>query len=69
MRVYTEEEVAKILYSLFQDECACNYNGIDEWLPEVCEYEKDCPNPKGLGCWGQFLRNYTHREVINEQIK
>ena len=54
---YTLEEVAEILRDMFGDECACNYNDIDEWLPMACKYaENDCPNPKEKnGCWKQFL--------------
>ena len=56
---WTTEEVAELLSNLFGDECACNYNGIDEWLPERCKYTEiaeECPNPKEKhGCWMQFL--------------
>lgn len=56
---WTTEEVAELLFNLFGDECACNYNGIDEWLPERCKYTEiadECPNPKEKhGCWMQFL--------------
>lgn len=56
-QAWTTEEVAEILANLTGDECACNYNGIDEWLPERCKYaESTCPNPKEKhGCWMQFL--------------
>jgi len=56
---WTTEEVAELLSNLLGDECACNYNGIDEWLPERCKYTEiadECPNPKEKhGCWMQFL--------------
>ena len=40
-------EVADILADLFGDDCACNFNGTDEWLPFVCDYrDTECPNPK-----------------------
>ena len=56
---WTTEEVAEMLFILFGDECACNYNGIDEWLPERCKYTEiaeECPHPKEKhGCWMQFL--------------
>ena len=54
---YTIEEVAEILHDLFADNCACNYNDIDEWLPLSCKYaDTECPNPKEKhGCWKQFL--------------
>lgn len=50
------EEVAEMLSGMF-DECACNVNGNDEWLPESCKYaDTECPNPKEKnGCWMQFL--------------
>lgn len=54
---YTLEEVAEILHDLFGDDCACNYNDIDEWLSLSCKYaDTECPNPKEkYGCWKQFL--------------
>ena len=58
-RKYTLEEVAEILATTIGDECACNINGIDEWLPESCKYTEiaeECPNPKEKhGCWMQYL--------------
>lgn len=54
---WTTDEVAELLANIFGDECACNWNGNDEWLPEVCKYaETTCPSPKEAnGCWKQFL--------------
>lgn len=54
---WTTEEVAEMLFNMFGEDCACNFNGIDEWLPERCKYaESTCPNPKEKhGCWMQFL--------------
>ena len=56
---WTTEEVAEILFNAFGDDCACNFNGIDEWLPERCKYTEiadECPEPKEKhGCWMQFL--------------
>ena len=56
---WTTEEVAELLFNLFGDDCACNFNDIDEWLPERCKYTEiadECPNPKEKhGCWMQFL--------------
>lgn len=54
---WTTEEVAEILARVLGDECACNFNGIDEWLPESCKYaDTECPTPKEKhGCWIQFL--------------
>ena len=56
-RKWTTEEVAELLFNMFGDDCACNFNDIDEWLPERCKYdETTCPNPKEKhGCWMQFL--------------
>lgn len=46
-------DVAKLLTELFGDDCACNYNGIDEWLPFVCpDAEEACPNK----CWEHYIR-------------
>lgn len=55
-RKWTVHEVACILSELFGDDCACNFNGIDEWLPEKCELQDACPNPVGVACWEQFLK-------------
>ena len=56
---WNNHTVACLLAELFDDACACNYNGIDEWLPEKCEVIDACPNPVGVACWEQYL---THRE-------
>ena len=51
------EEVAELLADLFGDECACNYNDIDEWLPYVCDHaETECP-AEGNRCWMQFIKH------------
>ena len=55
---WNNHTVACLLADMFGDTCACNYNGIDEWLPEKCEVIDACPNPVGVACWEQFL---THR--------
>lgn len=54
---WTTEEVAELLFNLFGEDCACNFSGIDEWLPERCKYvESTCPDPEEKhGCWMQFL--------------
>ena len=52
----TIHEVAIILAELFDDPCACNYNGIDEWLPEKCKFGDVCPHPEGVSCWEQYLK-------------
>lgn len=55
-KLYTRHEVAEIIAELFGDTCACNFNGIDEWLPEKCELLSACPNPVGVACWEQYLK-------------
>ena len=59
------DDVAKMLTWLFADHCPCNYNGIDEWLPYVCELSNECPYPKDkLGCWEQFIKH--HKAKMDE---
>ena len=53
--------VACLLAELFDDTCACNYNGIDEWLPSKCELTDSCPNPVGVACWEQYLTHKAER--------
>ncbi len=53
---YTAHEVAEIIAELFGDSCACNFNGIDEWLPFKCELLDCCPNTYGVACWEQYLK-------------
>lgn len=53
---YTAHEVAEIIADLFGDTCACNFNRIDEWLPEKCELLDACPNTVGVACWEQYLK-------------
>lgn len=50
------EEIADMLANML-DECACNVNGNDDWLPQACKYaDTQCPHPKEKnGCWMQFL--------------
>ena len=58
----TLEAVAEILAEQFGDECACNVNGNDEWLPMMCHYGDVCPDPpEHLGCWMELLRNKYRR--------
>lgn len=57
---YSCYEVASIIADLVGDNCACNFNGIDEWLPKYCAYAySSCPNPGGVNCWVQYLM-YRH---------
>lgn len=55
-RLYNAHEVAEIIAELFGDCCACNFNGIDEWLPLKCELQDACPFPVGVACWEQYLK-------------
>lgn len=58
----TPEQVAEILAEQCGDECACNLNGNDEWLPSVCQYADVCPDPpEYLGCWMELLRHKYRR--------
>ncbi len=50
-------EIAIIIADLFGDDCACNFNNIDEWLPQYCDFRDTCcPNPVGVACWEQYLK-------------
>lgn len=60
---WNNHTVACLLAELFGDTCACNYNGIDEWLPEKCEVIDDCPNPVGVACWEQLLKHRAERRT------
>lgn len=60
---WNNHKVACLLAELFNDTCACNYNGIDEWLPEKCELLDSCPNPVGVACWEQFLKHKAKRRT------
>ena len=60
---WNNHTVACMLAELFDDTCACNYNGIDEWLPEKCEVIDACPNPVGVACWEQFLKHRAERRI------
>lgn len=44
--------------------CPCNYSPTDEWLPEVCELQDECPDPKEkYGCWRQFIKHFRSRKM------
>ena len=53
---YTAHDVAVLLAEVIGDDCACNVNGNDEWLPEKCELQDACHNPDGVACWEQWLK-------------
>ena len=61
--------IARILRDMFDDDCACNYCGNDEWLPEKYRFaETDCPDPKEkLGCWREFII-HTIAKIDDEEI-
>lgn len=55
--------VAEMLYQLYSDDCPCNFSGVDEWLPEVCDLLEECPNPQGeFACWKQYIKHYGERK-------
>lgn len=60
---WNNHTVACLLAELFDDTCACNYNGIDEWLPGKCELLDSCPNPVGVACWEQYLKHRAERRT------
>ena len=60
--LYTAHEVAVILADAFGDDCACNFNGNDEWLPYLCELQEACPHPCGVACWEQYLKYKDRKE-------
>ena len=60
---WNNHTVACLLAELFNDTCACNYNGIDEWLPEKCELLDSCPDPVGVACWEQYLTYRAERRT------
>ena len=61
-RTWNNHQVACLLADMFGDSCACNYNGIDEWLPDLCDFKDTCcPKPVGVACWEQFLKHSRAR--------
>ena len=60
---WNNHTVACLLADVFGDKCACNFNGIDEWLPEKCEVIGACPDPGGVACWEQYLKYRTERRT------
>ena len=62
--LYSRNQVATIISDLVGDDCACNVNGNDEWLPQYCEFRDTCcPNPDGVACWEQYLANLDKRDI------
>ena len=65
--IWTTHEVACLLAEVIGDDCACNVNGNDEWLPYECIFaQNECPNV-GVACWEQWLihRKEKHNEQTN----
>ncbi len=62
-RKWTAHEVACILAELFGDDCACDYCGLDEWLPEKCDFGTLCQDKDlcGVTCWEQYLKHRGDR--------
>ena len=61
-KLWNNHQVACLLADMFDDACACNYNGIDEWLPNLCDFKDTCcPKPVGVACWEQFLKHSRAR--------
>ena len=60
---WDNHKVACLLAELYDDTCACNYNSIDEWLPEKCELLESCPHTVGVACWEQFLKHKAERRT------
>ena len=60
---WNNHTVACLLADVFGDKCACNFNGIDEWLPEKCEVIGTCPDPGGVVCWEQYLKYRAERRI------
>ena len=61
-QLYTSHDVAVILANAIGDDCACNINSNDEWLPQLCELQEACPHPVGVACWEQYLKHRTEAE-------
>ena len=61
-QLYTVHDVAVILASAIGDDCACNINSNDEWLPRLCELQEACPHPVGVACWEQYLKHRDEAE-------
>jgi hypothetical protein len=54
-------KVAEILNKAFENDYPCNFCGIDEWLPYVCEYANTC-DCSSVKCWEQLIKHYGERK-------
>ena len=68
-QLYTVHDVAVILASAIGDDCACNINSNDEWLPQLCELQEAYPYPVGVACWEQYLKHRAEAEKALEEQK
>lgn len=59
--MYNAHEVACILAEVTGDDCACNVNGNDKWLPLFCELQEACPHPEGVACWEQYVKHFKKK--------
>ena len=57
-RLTTTHEAAVVLAEIFGYEHPCNFNGIDEWFPDVCHLAEMCPDGKTaiISCWEQYFK-------------
>ena len=68
-QLYTVHDAAVILASAIGDDCACNINSNDEWLPQLCELQEACPEPVGVACWEKYLKHHAEAEKALEEKK
>ena len=54
-RLYSAKQVADIITEILGDRCACNFNDIDEWLPQCCEAYGVC-DYETEPCWEKYLK-------------
>lgn len=54
----TTHQAAAVLAETFGYNCPCNFNGIDEWFPYVCDLAEFCPDGKiaVIACWEQYIK-------------
>lgn len=57
-RLITTHEAAVVLAETFGYEHPCNFDGIDEWFPDVCHLAEMCPDGKTaiIACWEQYFK-------------
>lgn len=63
----SDHDIACAIAELMGDPCACDLYGIDEWLPQYCDFaETDCPNVPGVTCWEQYLKYLPNKPKEEE---